>query len=185
VLHFDGTAWTPMPTGTTADLYGIWGTSSKHVVAVGGTPMPLPGKGLILRYDGRSWSQMSIAETPFLAGVWGSSRDNAFAAGVNLAILRFNGQTWAPMAANAPISPDKPNLLMRIWGSGPNDVYAGGFDGVLLHCDGRAWAPVPLGITVSVVPFGFSASDVFVVGGAGTILRRGTGSAARNQPTKQ
>ncbi len=133
ILHFDGRAWSPMATGTTEDLYGIWGTASNHVVAVGGTPMPMPGKGLVLRFDGRTWSRMEIPDSPFLAGVWGASRDHAVAVGVNLAILRFDGKAWAPMAADAPLAPGKPNFLTRTWGSGPDDIYAAGFDGVVLH----------------------------------------------------
>ena len=170
VLHYDGVQWTAMATGTTEDLYGIWGTSSGHVIAVGGTPMPMPGKGLVLRFDGKTWSRMQIPDSPFLAGVWGASRDHAIAVGVNLAILRFDGKAWAPMAANAPVAVDSPNLLTRVWGRGPNDVYAAGFDGVVLHHDGRAWSPVALGTTEGVGVFGVGQTDVFVVGGGGIIL---------------
>ena len=173
VLHYDGVQWTPMATGTTEDLYGIWGTSSGHVIAVGGTPMPMPGKGLVLRFDGKTWSPMAIPDSPFLAGVWGASGKDAYAVGVNLAILRFDGKTWAQMAANAPVAPDSPNLLTRVWGRGPNDVYAAGFDGVVLHYDGRAWSPVALGTTEGVGVFGVGQTDVFVVGGGGIILRYG------------
>jgi hypothetical protein len=161
-----------MATGTTEDLYGVWGTSSNAVVAVGGTPMPLPGKGLILRYDGKTWSRMEAPDSPFLAGVWGASPNDVFAVGVNLAILHFNGRAWMAMPANSPLAAGSPNLLTRVWGGGPDDVYAAGFDGVLLHYDGRAWAPVQTGTTESLgAPFGFPSREVFVAGGGGTILR--------------
>ena len=35
ISHFDGSAWTTMETGTTEDLYGIWGSAVDDVVAVG------------------------------------------------------------------------------------------------------------------------------------------------------
>lgn len=103
---------------------------------------------------------------------------NTFAVGVNLAILHFDGKAWAPMAASAPLSPGKPNLLARVWCSEPNDVYASGFDGVLLPYDGKAWASVQSGTAESLSVFGFSPTDVFVAGGGGTVLRYTGGPTA-------
>ncbi len=71
ILHYDGTAWTPMDSGTTADLYGISGASPTDVVAVGGTPMPMPGTGLVLRYDGRAWLPAPI---PLPRSCWACMR---------------------------------------------------------------------------------------------------------------
>jgi len=35
ILHYDGSSWTPMSSGTTNWLEGVWGSSSGDVFAVG------------------------------------------------------------------------------------------------------------------------------------------------------
>jgi hypothetical protein len=35
LLHYDGTSWTWLSSGTTNPLYGVWGTSAGDVWAVG------------------------------------------------------------------------------------------------------------------------------------------------------
>jgi photosystem II stability/assembly factor-like uncharacterized protein len=172
VLHYDGSAWTPMASGTGEDLYGVWGSSSSHVVAVGGTPMPMPGKGLIVSYDGKTWSPMAIPASPFLFGAWGTSAKDVHAVGVDLAALRWDGQAWRPAPVTLPRVQGAISGLTRLWGSGPDDIYAAGFNGVLAHFDGNRWTPVSRDTTEQLGGvIAFSPNDVFVVGGAGIILR--------------
>jgi hypothetical protein len=45
ILHYDGSIWTPMTSGTTNGLGGVWGSSGSDVFAVG-------SGGTILHYDG-------------------------------------------------------------------------------------------------------------------------------------
>jgi photosystem II stability/assembly factor-like uncharacterized protein len=54
ILHYDGTAWSPMQSDTTSHLYDLWGSSGGDVFAVG-------GGGTILHYDGSAWSPMAAA----------------------------------------------------------------------------------------------------------------------------
>jgi hypothetical protein len=44
-------AWTSMESGTTATLYGVWGSTGTDVFAVGTV-------GSILHYDGSIWTEM-------------------------------------------------------------------------------------------------------------------------------
>ncbi len=44
-------AWTSMESGTTATLYGVWGSTGSAVFAVG-------TDGTILHYDGSIWTEM-------------------------------------------------------------------------------------------------------------------------------
>ena len=46
ILHYDGTAWKKMTSGTTNRLWGVWGSSSQDVFAVGDL-------GTILQHRGR------------------------------------------------------------------------------------------------------------------------------------
>ena len=52
ILHYEGTEWSDMTSGTTQGLYAVWGTSSSDVYAVG-------TYGVILHYDGTQWSEMT------------------------------------------------------------------------------------------------------------------------------
>ena len=50
ILHYDGTGWSSMSSGTSSTLKDVWGSSASDVFAVGA------GRGTILHYDGSSWS---------------------------------------------------------------------------------------------------------------------------------
>jgi hypothetical protein len=86
ILHYNGTAWSAMSSGTTYPLEGVWGSSGNDVFAVGG---PWEGPGIILHYDGVAWSEMSSGTTKSLYGVWGSSGSDVFAVGTSGTILHY------------------------------------------------------------------------------------------------
>jgi len=48
ILHFDGTAWTPMVSGVSSQLNGVFGFSDSDVFAVGDYQT-------LIHYDGTSW----------------------------------------------------------------------------------------------------------------------------------
>ena len=52
ILHYDGSGWSAMSSGTAIDLFGVWGSSGSDVFAVS-------EYGTILHFDGSSWSAMS------------------------------------------------------------------------------------------------------------------------------
>jgi hypothetical protein len=135
--------------------------------------MPMPGTGLVLRYDGRAWSPAPIPAAPFLLGVHAPSATDMVAAGVNLTILRFDGEKWQLTSAGVPPPAGTPGILTRVWSGGPHHAYAAGFGGLLIRFDGRTWAPIQTATTESLgAVFGFPSGEVFVVGGGGTILRQ-------------
>ena len=66
ILHYDGKAWTPMTSGTTADLEGLWGyvlkddlgaIVKKDLFAVGAS-------GTVLRSDGTTWTALKSLLDP-------------------------------------------------------------------------------------------------------------------------
>jgi hypothetical protein len=83
ILHYDGSAWSAMSSGTTNYLDDVWGSSSTDVFAV--------GWDTILHYDGSAWSAMSSPSTGSLKGVWGSSASDVSAVGLNGTILHYSG----------------------------------------------------------------------------------------------
>jgi hypothetical protein len=65
ILHYNGTAWSTMTSGSGAWLYGVWGSSGSDVFAV-------RDNGTILHYNGKAWSAMTSNYVNYLHGVWGS-----------------------------------------------------------------------------------------------------------------
>jgi hypothetical protein len=81
-MHFDGVGWAAQTSGTTADLKGVWGSSTTDVFAVGGS-------GTILHYDGSVWTPHSSGFDNWLFGVGGRSADDVFAVGAGGTIFHY------------------------------------------------------------------------------------------------
>jgi hypothetical protein len=81
-----------MSSGTSADLWGVWGSSGTDVFTVGSS-------GTILHYDGIAWSLMSAGTTKALSSVWGSSGNDVFAFGNSGLVLHFDGSSWSEVRA--------------------------------------------------------------------------------------
>src|SRR5947209_4128080 len=78
ILHFDGTNWTKLTTGTIKDLRSISGTSDKNIWACGYKSSTQ--QSVIVHYDGASWtedslSKIPIAQTGGYSSIW--SKDSA------------------------------------------------------------------------------------------------------------
>jgi hypothetical protein len=135
VVHFDGSEWSPMSSGTPpTTLTGVWGSGPADVFAVSSYG--------VLHYDGQAWSEMADAPAGLLA-VWGSGPTDVFAAGYHGAIHHFDGTTWQEMSSATTME------IWSIWGSGPTDVYAAGrresAPGGVVHFDGLHWQTVQTG----------------------------------------
>jgi hypothetical protein len=125
IVHYDGSSWSTMTSGTTESLYGVWGSGGSDVFAVG-------WGGTILHYDGASWSTMPSGTTTGLYDLWGSSGSDVFAVGGDWwdaggTVLHYDGDTWSPMSSGAG------HPLYGVWGSSGNDVFAVGAGGTILH----------------------------------------------------
>jgi hypothetical protein len=73
ILHYDGVAWTSMPSGTSTDLYAVWVRGPHDAFAVG-------QDGVILHLDSLGWAPIRSSTTFALTGVWGNA-DSLFFAG--------------------------------------------------------------------------------------------------------
>ncbi len=168
ILHYDGTSWFAMASLTTNNLNDVWGSSDSNVYAVGDS-------GTILRYDGTAWSAMTSGTTNNLNGIWGTSGNDVFAVGDNFASLHFDGIAWSSLGSLFP----ETNNLNSIWGIsnsiwGTIDVWAVGDSGTIYS----SWYPSSYGSNTFTgnlnAIWGFSISDLFVVGDAGTIAHFGS-----------
>jgi len=179
ILHYDGTDWSAQSSGTTAQLFDVWGSSATDVYAVG-----RGGNGM-LHFDGTSWSSVSGIPQSSLFGIWGASAHDVFAVGqktmsVAVLILRYDGRSWSAetLAAGPAFS--------GVWGSSSTNVIATGTNAGVWRYNGSGWAnEYPGGDILFVLEgvWGTSASDVFVVGwvmdgfgGATTMILRYDGA---------
>ena len=159
ILHYDGTSWSAMASGTTIQLNGVWGCSETDVFAVG-------ANGTILHYDGSTWSAMASGTTQALYGVWGSSGTDVFAVGNSGTILHYDGSSWSAMASGTTTQ------LNGVWSSSGSDVFAvgGAYSGffisrTILHYNGTSWSggSTPFKGLLNGV-WGTFGNDVFAVG---------------------
>ncbi|HEY3447258.1 MAG TPA: hypothetical protein VGK67_12875 [Myxococcales bacterium] len=145
LMHWDGKAWTHVPSGTTSRINDIWGPASNDLWAVGF------GK-VVLHWDGMAWTPVATPfSEPFVFnGVWGTSSQDLWLVGFDHSnpstdgstlptgpgvIARFDGQAWTA------VKPEGAKALVRVTGTSAADVWA--FDGSsALHWDGTAWTPV-------------------------------------------
>ena len=105
ILHWNGSVWSAVPSGTTELLFAVWGSASDDVWIVG-------TGGSILHWNGASWSPVPSGTTGALGSIWGSGPGDVWAVGFEGTILHWDGAAWSPVA-----SPTSYNLY-RVWGVG-------------------------------------------------------------------
>ncbi|HET6577559.1 MAG TPA: hypothetical protein VFG66_04515 [Gemmatimonadales bacterium] len=173
--------WTPMVSGTRADLLDVWGASAADVFAVGELDTPRRVASVIMHYDGSGWSQQLDQTDLELQGVWGSSTADVYAVGFDFdpstpiaRVLHFDGTRWSEIPGFASLDGSEEFTLLSVWGSAASDVFAvgGAFDGrfdrtLIFHFDGSGWRR--MSVAGEVLPalndvWGSSATDVWAVG---------------------
>ena len=101
--------------------------------------------------------------------------DTATAVGGSGTILRTidGGATWTPQASGTT------NLLWGVAFVDANVGWVSGFSGTILHTTdgGATWTNEPSGTTNQLVGVALSGGGATAVGGIGTILRAGGGTA--------
>jgi hypothetical protein len=186
-LHWNGTAWSIVPTrniGQDANvLMAVAGVASNDVWAVGfgHSSSNQVGVPLIQHWDGTRWS---LVRSPrlgrgfaSLSGIVAVATDDVWAVGSHdgaTLIEHWNGTAWLVVSSPNGARPD--NELYAVSASGPNDVWAvgettsnGKGDTLVEHWDGTAWTLVsakegskPFTALYGVVALG--SSDVWAVG---------------------
>jgi hypothetical protein len=148
ILHFDGTAWTKMASGTTKNLYSIWGTGDNNIWAAGFYSTTAE-TGLV-HFNGTSWQSID----PKTVGNIGPGADGVQAvwtcdsAGVPITVFsgssvwRQSGSgSWRSDAGKVPndLSGGGNVGLYELTGNTANDIMAAGGWGWIGHWNGRSW----------------------------------------------
>ena len=157
----------PMPaTGTTADLYAVWGISPSAVYAVG-------TGGTILKWNGTAWSTVPSGVTTTLRAVT-APRDNTsliLAGGDNGLLLAWTGSGWVRF------NPAPPVFQINAVGANKfaSSLYIAGSGGTYLVWDGNSKWNVPAGYSNSKQLTGISfmpgTDEHYLSGAAGLMVR--------------
>ncbi len=173
VLHWDGSAWARLDTGTSGDLWWIW-SGGGDLVHFGGAG------GRVVTHDrstGAFTEVVAASPSHTVFGLWGTSDDDLYAAagdvnnGSDGEVLHFDGAAWS-LVATAPPSDDglSRRQAFKVWGSASDDVFVVGTGALVMHFDGATWTtappPVPPSTQLTTVS-GTSGTDVWAVGGYG------------------
>ena len=168
ILHWNGTAWTRVPSPTApggTGLYAVAATSARNAWAVGNSGAE-PGKTEILHWNGTTWTHVP-SPTPkgggALFGVAAVSSRNAWAVGcagncfqgfgngLRTLILHWNGTTWSRVPSP---SPGLGSALSSVAATSARNAWAVGCTAfcflssvsphtVILHWNGTAWTRMP------------------------------------------
>lgn len=182
VLHYDGSNWTPITTGSSGDIW--WSIHlGEHVYMVGAS-------GQITRCDGdgNACETSTLDDTLTFYGIWGSSETDLWAVGGRPelganggSIWHFDGTTWS--LATIPAEAAAVLALYKVWGNAANDVWVCGANGIMLHWDGSAWNSVASGVSSNIFTVNGKDGGLFAVGGdASATIIRYDGSAWVNDP---
>ncbi|ACY14636.1 sialidase family protein [Haliangium ochraceum] len=168
VVHYDGTAWTPLTLGVDVPLlnwaYGF-GPDDITIVGNGGT---------VIHWDGASWSLQETPTEQDLWGVWGAAPDDLWSVGGGgrepgqQTLLHFDGESWSE--AEVP-ELERANVyaFYKVWGTAADNIYVVGQSGVVLHYDGATWTEEFAGVSDDLVSvWGSSPDNIIAVGGRGS-----------------
>ena len=136
MLHFNGSEWEKMTTGTEETLLAIWGFDTDDIYAVGEA-------ATIVHYDGEKWSPMKAfgdEDTVFM-DVWGAAPDDIFVTaqieGIGY-LLHYDGNSWKIALAGTSVN------LRHVHGTGDDNVFAVGQQGTIARYDGKGWGLSPV-----------------------------------------
>lgn len=158
ILHYDGSTWARMNSGTSSQLNGVWGTSNRDVFAVG-------DNGTVLHFDGTGWRVMSSGVSENLRAVWGSSPEHVVAVGGGGSILTFDGVGWVPDSTVTT------GTLTAIWGASASDLFVTGSGGTVLHFDSQSWVPVMNNPALELAAIWGTAGHTVFAGGQTGVVR--------------
>lgn len=159
IMKWNGTAWSPQPSGTTQTLDSVWGSDADNVWAVG-------AKGTVLKWNGTAWTPQLSGTTSRLNEVWGTSASSVWIVGEAGTILRWNGTTWSRQTSGTT------EYLESVWGSDANNVWTVGNSGAIVKWNGTTWSVQPSGTSEFLQGvWGADANNVWAVGLKGIILK--------------
>jgi len=180
VLHYDGVDWTRLETGTTGDLWWVWGDGQDSVWIAG-------EGGRVVRYTvstGTFEEEVVTGDNITLFGIWGSGPDDLWTVGGDTnsgaggTVVHYDGADWTA-AADLPAEASG-GLVYKVWGSSGDDLWMVGTNALLMHSDGAGtWRvdPPPIYASNPLFTVAGCGSEVVAVGGYGNAaIARNEGS---------
>jgi hypothetical protein len=167
VLHFDGTSWERKETGSTGDLWWVFGFADGPVY-VGGEG------GKILRYRNGTFTRLTTPGTAVVSGIWGATPDDVWAVGAESGgargafAWRLRGGDTFENAQGFPPDLVNTDAIWKVWGRTANDVWLVGSAGKTLHWDGTAFTQVSAGTGEALFTVHANSKGFVAVGGFGT-----------------
>jgi len=158
IMHYDGSAWQRMESGTTINLHNIWGTSANDIWVAGHcgfisrcADQANNGDGILLHYDGSTWTTIAhttIANNPplnqldgALSALWSSQQLLYVSSGPGVYRRSLKSgvgwtQPWYKIALPVGFS-------FGMHGLADNDLFIVGDGGSILHWNGATWRHYP------------------------------------------
>ncbi len=170
-VRYDGAAWTKLETGTTEDLWGIWGATPSEMWVVGGSVGD--GDPALLRFNASDNSFTPVAvpandrSATSLFKVWGIG-SKVFAVGERGLIIEYDGSSWAQVPTGANADED----FVSLWGTSEDHIVAvGGRSSARLSVyDGTSWNTIkPTGVPGLNAVFMAEAGEAIVGGTNGYV----------------
>jgi hypothetical protein len=166
VIHFDGEAWSSVPTGEAAgNLWWVFGFDEG--------PIYMGGEGgVILRYEDGDYTRMTTPGTDTVFGIWGATPDDVWAVGGGSDAMggfawRLSGDTWIP-EPSLPADVPSTAAIWKIFGTSTSDAWLVGSNGVALHWDGSTLTQGDTGVGSSLFTVHESEGRYAAVGGSAT-----------------
>ena len=170
-LHFDGSAWTRVATGSRGTLWWVQAFPDGTVMMAGAQST------ILVTTDGASFQRMV---TPGLAsytifGLWGTKSDDVYAvgdvSGRDGFIWHWDGVAWSEVAVPDGLAKtalgDTPGFF-KVWGDGAGRVYVVGGHGTLLRrLATEPFSLIPTGVDSTLFTVHGTRFGAVVVGGAG------------------
>lgn len=148
LLHFDGEAWSRVPTGRTqGDLWWVFGFEGGPIYTGG-------DGGVIVRVQDGTATTMATPGTNTVFGIWGPSPDELWAVGgasdaTGGFAWRLQGDTWVD-EPSLPADVVTNAAIWKIYGTAADDAWLVGSNGVALHWDGTALVQGDTGVGSSL-----------------------------------
>jgi photosystem II stability/assembly factor-like uncharacterized protein len=139
ILHYDGTTWESVNTGSTTVLRSVWARAGTEgnagVWAVG-------SNGRLVRYSGDTWVSEQISSSDVtLNDIWGSGEALiAVGTGGTISMRATDQSVWKGQPSNDPNQRD----LHAIAGFSHEELYLVGDGGTIIHYDGDKWNIQPV-----------------------------------------
>jgi hypothetical protein len=131
------------------------------------------GNGSVIHYDGVAWARVDTPFTNSFRSVWVAGADDVWVVGGygDGAVMHRQGDGWDYFSDPTSQTLFEGEQFGGLWGSDDGTLFAGGGQGLYVH-DGNEWSRVPNadgpGHLIDEL-WGFSPTDVWMVGEMGTI----------------